>query len=142
MTTPTPQSANPQMLHRFLGIGVAILAAVFIGMTVLGAAPLLAGDESAAVIGYGMCAVGLTAAAVAVLVFKPRIPGRRPGQSVDQYWSDLEAVSKIMPFWFLLEGAVVLSCIAFLMAGGAVASATMGITMVAYFLNGPEQLVK
>ena len=130
------------MLHRFLGIGVAILAAVFIVMTVLGSAPLLADDESAAIIGYGLCGIALAMVAVAIVVFKPRIPGRRPGQSVEQYWADLEAVSKIMPLWFLLEGAVVLACIAFLMVGGPVALVTMGLTMAAYFLNGPEQLAR
>ena len=130
------------MLHRFLGIGGAILAAVFIGMTVLGAAPLLAGDESAHTIGYGLCGIALTAAAVAILVFKPKIPGRRPGQSVEQYWSDVEAVTKIMPVWFLLEAAMILPCVAFLLVGGPVPLLTMGITMLAYFLNGPEQLAK
>ena len=64
------------------------LAVAFLGiMLVLG--PLLGErNESSNLMGYGISAIALLVAIVALMLVKPQVPERRPGQSVDAYWSD------------------------------------------------------
>ena len=132
------QQATPRQLHLFLGIGSTLLAAVFIGMTAVGRAPLIPGDDSIAAIGYGLCGIAVVMAAVALVVLKPKVPERRPGISVDQYWADTNVLAAIVRVWFSLEGAATLSAVAFLLAGGPVALITMCLTLAAFWLTGPN----
>ena len=138
-----PQPATVPMLHRFLGIGITLLAVVFIVMTALGFAPLLAtDDETTPMFGYGLSGIAIVLAVVALLVYKPRVPERRPGQTVEQFWTDADAVQTIMPVWFLLEGAATLSAIGFLMSGEPVALLTTGLAIIAFWMTGPNAFAK
>lgn len=138
MTQPT--QATPQLLHRFLGLGVTILAGVFLGMTFLGQAPLLREDpDFAATLAYAMSGIAITTLIVGLLVLKPRVPPRAGGQSEPAYWSDPKNLQPIMTVWFVMEGGAVLSCVAFVLAGHPVAGLVMGVTIVAFWLTGPDK---
>jgi hypothetical protein len=115
----TPQ-ANIPILHRFLGIGQVIVAAVFLVLRYLGAAPILSPDEGGSVIGYALAGFGMVLLAVALLVFKPRVPARRPE--------------------FLMEGAGILPAVGFLVTGHAVPLIVMGLAIVVFWMSRPDAL--
>ena len=135
----TQQAANAPLLHRFLGIGMTLLAAVFVGMMALGIGPLLKETEGdSSLLGYLMAGLALAIIGVARLVLKPRVPERRPGQSVQDYWSSTDTAGRIMLVWFLLEGGSILAAIAFLLTGVAAAGLVMAGGIALFWLTGPN----
>jgi hypothetical protein len=93
-------------------------------------------------VAYGFSALALVLAAVALVVIKPRVPGRPPEQSVNEYWSTPEVLAKVLPIWFLLEGAGTLAAIGYLFTGEPVTAITTGAAVVAYWLCGPNVFAK
>lgn len=118
------------------------LAFAFLGiMFALG--PLLGErNESGNLVGYAMSGIALLEGVVALAFVKPRAPERRPGQSVDAYWSDQNVASKAMLFWFMIGGAGVLSTMAFALTGHALAAITMCLAIVVFWMNGPNAFAK
>jgi hypothetical protein len=93
-------SATVPLLHRFLGIGLVMVATVFVTLGYVGIAPLLSREAASPVIAYAMSGVAAVAAAIALLFLKPRAPDRNPGQSVEQYWSTPETGARCFPSGF------------------------------------------
>ena len=118
------------------------LAVAFLGiMLVLG--PLLGErNESSNLMGYGISAIALLVGIVALMLVKPQVPERRPGQSVDAYWSDQSVASKALLVWFLIEGAGVLATIGFALTGHALTAITMCLAIVVFWMNGPNAFAK
>jgi hypothetical protein len=140
MNTQTP--ATVPLLHRFLGIGMVVLAVVFTGMFAVGIGPLIKEPGLERQLAWIMTGISLALGATALLVLKPRVPERRPGQSVQEYWSNVEIASKAMTTWFLLEGAGVLAAIAFLLTGLSAAGLVMAVTIAAFWMTGPNTFAK
>ena len=130
--------AGAPTLHRLLGIGLVTLAAAFGGLTYAGVAPLLERDEGSRVIAYVMAGISLAVCAVALVFVKPRVPERRAGQPVEQYWSARDVTEKILLVWFLLEGAAIQAAIGFLLTGELATLIVAGAAMVAFWLCGPR----
>jgi hypothetical protein len=99
----TPPATLP-VLHRLLGIGLMTIAVVFLILRYLDIPPTLQHDSVTQVIGYTLSGLGVVIAAVALFVFKPRVPDRSPGESVEQYWSRPEIGPKAMMVWIILDG--------------------------------------
>ena len=99
-------------------------------------------DTDSAMIANMLAAIPIALLAVALLVLKPRVPARQPGQTAEAFWSKLEVVSKVMLVWFLMEGAGVISAVGFLLIGGNVAAIVMGVTIAAFWMCGPATFVK
>ena len=137
-TTP----ASTPVLHRFLGIGLVLVAAAFLVLRYLGIAPLLPIDRFTIEIAYGSSGLAVVLAAVALFVFKPRVPNRVPGQSVQEYWSTPEVCAKVIPVWFLLEGAGMMAAAGYLLAGEHVSAITMALAIGAFWLCGPSEFAK
>jgi hypothetical protein len=138
-TTPPP---NPPLLHRLLGIGLVLVALAFLGLTYLGIAPLRPVDTVTPLIVYASSGfvVGLTA--VVVVVFKPRVPRRGSGQSIEEYWSLPEVGAAVSVVWFLLEGAGIIATVGYGLSGEPVSAITMGLAIATYWLCGPSQFAK
>lgn len=134
----TTAQASVPLLHRFLGIGLAIVGAVFIGLDILGQAPLLPPDEVTRVIAYALSGVGVGLIAVALLILKPRVPPRQPGQSEADYWTTPHSSGRIMHVWFVIEGAGMLSGVGFLLTGEPAAAIAMGAAIAAFWMVGPS----
>jgi hypothetical protein len=130
--------AGVPLLHRLLGIGLVTLAAVFGGLTYAGVAPLLGRDEGSHVIAYAMAGISLAVCAIALLFFKPRVPERSAGQSVEQYWSARDVTEKILLVWFLLEGAAILAGIGYLLTGELATMIVAGAAIVVFWVCGPR----
>src|SRR5688572_33348705 len=87
--------ATAPLLHRSLGTSLVLVAAVLLVLRYRGLAPTLPPD-SITLIAYtlsGFCAVLV---AVALFVIKPRVPERRPHQSVEEYWSTRDVGTKVV----------------------------------------------
>src|SRR6476661_7640736 len=108
-TTP----AAVPLLHRILGIGLVSLAAAILVLRYVGIAPLPQHDRVTLMIAYALSGFGVVLVAVALFVFKPRVPDRRPGQSVEQYWSMPEIGAKVFLVWILLEGAGTIAAVGY-----------------------------
>lgn len=79
---------------------------------------------------------------MALFVFKPRVPDRLLGQSVEQYWSAAEAGGKAVLVWILLEGAGVLAVVGYCLTGEIVSAIAAGLTIVAFWMCGPGVFAK
>jgi hypothetical protein len=130
--------ASPQLLYKFLRIGVSILAAVFLALRFSGFAPLMPADDGSQLIAYVMSGIAVVLVLVGVFVLKPRVPARRPGQSSTEYWSTPKTVQQAMAVWFIIEGAATLGAVGFLMTGHAAAGAGMVLAIAVFWIVGPE----
>jgi hypothetical protein len=95
MATTTP--ATILLVHRILGIGLVGTATAFLVLIYLGIGPMPVHDSLSLVIAYSLSAISVVLAVVAHFVFKPRVPGRSSGQSVEQFWSRQEIGAKVLP---------------------------------------------
>ena len=135
--------ATPQLLHRFLGMGVTLLALVFLGMNYLGRAPLLSPDDEFSVtLAYMLSAIAVVVVAIALGVRKPKVPERRPGESVEAYWKRPEVGAAAFSVWFLMEAAAVLTTVGYVLTGHPVVLLVMGLAIAAYWMTGPNALAK
>ena len=140
--TPPAQATLP-LLHRFLGIGQLLLLAAFVAIRMLGVAPALDGPPSFQnSVVYGMAGITVVMLFVAFFVLKPRVPERRGGQSVAEYWTTPESATKVLPVWFLCEGAGVVSVIGYFLTGAPVALLMAAIALTAFWLLGPNAFAK
>ena len=87
----------------------------------------------------GFCVVLM---AVALFVVKPRVPERRPQQSVEEYWSTSEVGAKALLIWFLMEGVGMMAAVGYLLTGQPVTVVAMGLAIVAFWLCGPNMFAK
>jgi|SRR5687768_11272237 len=129
--------ATAPLLHRSLGTSLVLVAAVLLVLRYRGLAPTLPPD-SITLIAYtlsGFCAVLV---AVALFVIKPRVPERRPHQSVEEYWSTPDVGTKVVLVWFLMEGAGMMAAVGYLLTGEPVSALAMGLAIVAFWLCGPN----
>ena len=86
--------------------------------------------------------IAVLLAVLALFVFKPQVPERSPGQSVEQYWSVPGVGAKVMSVWFLMEGAGMLAAVGYLITGEPIAAIAAGLTIVAFWLCGPNVFAK
>ena len=137
----TTQTTAP-LLHRFLLIGLVMLAAVFVFLRSRGMALLPPEDNVTRVIGYTLSALPFVLIAVALLLLKPRVPARGPRQSIEEYWSDMNVNAKVFPVWFIMEGAGMTANIGYFLTGEPVAAVAMGLAIVAFAWCGPNAFAK
>jgi hypothetical protein len=130
------------LLHPFLGIGLVVLAAECLILRNLGIVPVLGHDGVTLVMTYTLSAIDVGLAVVALFVFKPRVPDRASGQSVEQYWATPEVGAKVLPVWILLEGAGTVGAVAYCLAAEPVSGIATGLTIAAFWLYGPNVFAK
>ena len=119
-----------------------MVAASLLVIKYLGLVPTLPGGSVTLIIAYALSGVAVVLAAVALVVFKPRVPERSSAQSIEEYWSTPEVGSKVLPVWFLLEGAGTLATVGYFLTGEPVAAAAAGVLIVAFWWCGPNVFAK
>jgi hypothetical protein len=139
--TSTAQGTIP-LLHRFLGIGLVMVAASLLVIKYLGLVPTLPDGSVTLIIAYALSGVAVVLAAVALVVFKPRVPERSSAQSIEEYWSTPEVGSKVLPVWFLLEGAGTLAAVGYFLTSEPVAAIAAGVLIAAFWWCGPNVFAK
>src|SRR5215831_3070658 len=101
------------LLHRFLGIGQVLLAAVAVFFNYRGGIAK-DGDSVMLPVAYVLVGVCAVLVAVALLILKPRVPIRPLEQPVDAYWGTPSTVAQMFRVSFRLVGAGVLTTVAYL----------------------------
>ena len=138
--TESQNAATPVTLHLFLGIGLVTVSLAFFVLRYLGFQ--LMHDTVPPTVAYVLSGLSVVLAALALVIFKPRVPDRSPGQSVDEYWSTPEVVTRIMTVWFLLEGAGTMAAAGYFFTGEPVSAIATGAAIVAFWLCGPNVFAK
>ena len=129
------QQATPALLHRFLGIGLLIVAAALIITRQSGA---VAESEPGSLLpAYVISGVSFLMCAAALMILKPLVP-RREGKTREAYWTDRAVAGKALSFWFILEGAGVMASVSYFLGGGMIALALIILAVGVYWLNGPR----
>lgn len=130
---PQTSQGNPALLHKLLGIGLAIMAvAMIIARHSAGDSP-----DGSNLPAYAIAGVSAVMLGAALMFLKPLVPRRRAGQTVAAYWTDRAVVPKALLVWFILEGAGVLASISYFLGGGPYALVAIAAAVVAYWINGP-----
>ena len=140
--TDRPTAATPVTLHLFLGIGLVGLTMAFVVLRYLGIPEMPRPGRITPVVAYALSGLALVLAAVALVVLKPRVPGRPPEQPVGEYWATPEVVGKVMPVWFLVEGAATIAAAGYFFTGAPVCAIVAGALIAAYWLCGPNAFAK
>ena len=115
-----------------------MVATVAVVLGYVGIAPLLPRESVATTIAYAMAGIGVVMGAVALMLLKPRVPDRKAGQSVEQYWSAPETSTRVFPVWFLLEGAATIATVGYLLTGEPVSLIVAVLAITAFWLCGPR----
>jgi hypothetical protein len=89
--------------------------------------PSQGGSPLVAYLEYARIGLPVVVMTVALLVFKPRVPERRTGQSVTEYWSDPVVSARATLVWFLLDGASTIAAAGYFVTGSMVSAADDGI---------------
>ena len=139
MTAPSkPQRAQPalvaRMIHGSLIVGVVFLTVVshFIMRPSMSAQPL------PPMVFVGMLGASLLASALAILVFRPRVPERSADESPDLYWSTAGAPAIVT--WSVLEGGAFLGIIPYMLGASPVALGVAAIAVVGMIALNPGRL--
>jgi hypothetical protein len=122
-------------LHRFLGIGLVVVAGALAIARQSGAMGPQQDDMRLPAFALLGLSVGMCAAAL--LLLKSWVPKRRSGQTVADYWSDTATGAKAFRFWFILEGSGVVASISYFLGGSPYSAALMAIAIAAFWMNGP-----
>lgn len=131
---PQRQQANPALLHRFLGIGLVILAA---GMVIVRYAGGIDAAPDTLLPAYVTSGVSFLMCAAALMFLKPLVPRRGAGKPLAAYWADPAVAPKALRVWFILEGAGVVASVSYFLGGGLIAAALIVLTVAVYWMNGP-----
>jgi len=133
---------GPGLLYHFLRIGVSILAAIFIVLRLTGMHPLLPADPTSDLIAYVMSGIAVVLILIGMFVLRPAVPVRRAGQTSAEYWATPKTAQKALSVWFCIEIAATLASVGFLTTGHAVASGAMLLSIVVFWMVGPETFEK
>ena len=130
---PQTTQVNPALLHKFLGIGLVIVA---VGMVI---ARHSVGDvpEGSLPAAYALAGVGAVMLGAALMFLKPLVPRRRGGQTIAAYWADASVAAKALRVWFILEGGGVVASLSYFLGGGLYAAVVIVAAVATYWMNGP-----
>lgn len=131
--TPPPRG----FLHRALGFGVSLFTVTVGVLTYLGIAPLLKPPESMAWLAYVFAGIAAAMVAFAIGVVKPRVPVRDLAQPVEEYWATTAIATQITLVWFLLEGALILCGVGFLLTGAGITVVVLCVAFAFFWSVGP-----
>ena len=125
-----------------LGIGQVLVAAGLVIARFAGLGGAESTDDNVTVIGYSMSVISLVMVVVSLGFLKPRVPERRPGQSVAQFWADPVVTSRATLVWFLLEGAAVIAAVGYFLSGMAFPPVMIAVAIGAFWLVNPNSFAR
>jgi len=144
MTTQVPIKGlrGAVILHRCLVAGLVTMAGVIAVLAFKGIAPLLGPDGTASLISRIMAGVSVCEMAVALLIFRPRMPVFERRYAQETYWDSPGALKAAQMVWFFLDGAAITSLVAFLLSGESVTAVVAAVAIVAMLVSGPDRLAR
>jgi len=138
-TSPRAGATRAQILHLALFLAALSLASVMIIMPlVLGGHPV-SPESGGKMFQYLTGGVALSAVLVAIGILRSRVPRRREGEPLDQYWSG-PALTSALVTWAVLEGAVTIAAAGYLVVGGVVTVFAAVAGLATLLALGPGRL--
>jgi hypothetical protein len=117
---------------------VAINAAMLLVRYIVGGISNMP-PETTTILTYVFAACAVIIPSVALIVFKPRVPIRRPDQSVSQYWSEPAVATNVTTLWFLVEGSGTLAAVGYFLTGSPILVIAAGLTTGLFWTYGPDR---
>jgi FtsH-binding integral membrane protein len=133
-----PAPTGAPLLHRFLGFGLVLIAIAAIVAKNAGFVSTPPTSDATRVLSYAFAAIAVMLVVVAFLFLKPRVPERRPEQSVQAYWSTPEIAAKALMVWFVLEGGAMMGVLGYFVTGEMLAAGAALFGIAAFWLCGPN----
>ncbi len=128
-----------RLFHLILVVGLTVIGAVFLLLVLKLLGPQLAPGTTTDIIAFALAGIAITSVAFAVLFARPRIPERRPAQSVLEFWTPQTRGSSML-VWILLEGGGTLAAVGYLLTGHMVPLAVYGIALLALVWYSPARI--
>lgn len=136
---PTANPVSParavRILHGALVGGLVVAGATF---TILLRVQGPFGAPST--VGLILTGIAVGSLALAVMVFRRKVPERAPGQSPDAYWSAAETRGAAIVLWAVIESAGLLSLIGWLQTGELAPVAVAALAAGLLILVRPARL--
>jgi hypothetical protein len=126
------------ILHRSLLTGLLMLSVVMVVFKSAGMGPQFAGEGG--MLAYTLSALSFVLVGVAVLLLKPRVPGRGPRQPVEEYWPSV--TGKVLPVWFVMEAAGMSAIVGYFLTGHTITAVAIGVSIGAFIWCGPNAFAK
>jgi hypothetical protein len=128
------------VLHRSLLTGLLMLSVVMVVFKSAGMGPQFAGEGGMLTLAYTLSALSFVLVGVAVLLLKPRVPGRGPRQPVEEYWPSV--TGKVLQVWFVMEAAGMSAIVGYFLTGHTITAVAIGVSIAAFIWCGPNAFAK
>jgi hypothetical protein len=119
-----------------------VLALLAVGMNTMRGPLLTPDDDFLPALAYTLTCIAAIVMGVALGVRKPKVPERRPGESVEAYWKRPEIGVAAFGVWFLMEAAAMLTTIGYALTGHPVILLAMGMAIATFWMIGPNVFAK
>ena len=136
-SSAAPQPADSRVLYRFLRTGVSALVIVVVALHYWKMRSMAASGTLPPLL-YLPSAASIVAIAIGLIRLRPRVPRRRLGETLEQYWTSQDVAASANMFWFVMEAGAVLGAVGYLVAGDTAAAAIMLIGVAIFWLSGPN----
>ncbi len=117
-----------RLIHLSLFTGTALIGAVMF----IARARMVPPPSVDLTLGLALAGVAVLGIAIALTQMRQRIAPRGPDQSPSDYWSDGRTRAAAMVFWAVVEGAGLLSVVAFYLSGSPI---PLGVAVVAVIVG-------
>jgi|GEM_PF-3926566 len=91
-------------------------------------------------LGLALAGVAVLGIAIALTQLRQRIPPRESNQSPEDYWGDARTIAAAMIFWAVLEGAGLLSVVAYYLSGSPIPLGVAIVSVIVGFVMRPAVL--
>ena len=124
-----------RVVHTALLGGLALIGATFLVVNaIVGAVGLMP------IPGVAFAIIGLVQLAIAFAVLRRRVPSRRSGQAVDDYWSSNEVHTAALALWAVIEGGGLFAWVGYLLTRDPAPALVGVLGLIALFMARPAQL--
>ena len=124
-----------RVVHAALLGGLALIGATFVAVNaIVGAVGLIP------VPGVVFALIGLVQLAIAFAVLRQRVPSRRSGQTVDDYWSSDKVRTAALALWAVIEGGSLFAWVGYLLTRDPAPAVVGVLGLIALFMARPAQL--
>ena len=125
-----------RLLHFALVAGLALVGGTFALLLRIQGRPL----EGPSIVSLVLAGAAVSLLIVAAAVVRPKVPERSSDQSPEAYWDSAEARGAAILLWAVVDGAGLVSCVGFLLTGGAAPAAAAVLSILALLLFRPSRL--
>jgi Na+/H+-dicarboxylate symporter len=133
---PSAAARAIRIIHAALVIGSVLVGITFFLVVRLNGASF----ANTPVLGYVTAGLGLANVALALAIFRPKIPRRSLDQAADDYWAGNDTRDPSIIVWAMIEGAGLVSWVGYFMTGSLVPAAVAVLSIITLITLRPGRL--